>query len=151
MPGSVTYHAHEAPDPRPSYPAHEAPQEAPESVPTSPQYGEWARGQRPQGTVYGSRPQPGTDTGAQEQPGQYRPGQFYAAPAASSLEISGGSGPLPFESSGSLTGHILAQGRPDVPEPKPRGSRTIIITLVTIGVLALAAALGAVLVLSGTI
>ncbi|MEN3307401.1 MAG: hypothetical protein V7603_3603 [Micromonosporaceae bacterium] len=124
-------------------------------MPTSPQYGEWARGQRPQGTVYGSRPpQPGTDTGApaQEQPGQYQPGQFYAGPAASSLEYhSGGPGPLPLDGSGSLTGHILAQGRPDVPESKPRGSRTVIITLVTIAVLALAAALGAVLVLSGTI
>jgi hypothetical protein len=124
-------------------------------VPTSPQYGEWARSQRPQGTVYGSRPpQPGTGSGApaQEQPGQYLPGQFYAAPAASSPELhSGGSGPLPLEGSGSLTGHILAQGRPDVTETKPRASRTIIMVLVTIGVLALAAALGAVLVLSGTI
>jgi hypothetical protein len=131
MAGSVTYPSR-PPDP-------------PEAIPTSPQYGEWARNQRPQGTVYGGRPP------EPEQPGQYPPGQTYAAPTASSLEYSGGSGPLPLESSGSLTGHILAQGRPDVVEPQRRGSRTVIIVLVTIGVLALAAALGAVLVLSGTI
>ncbi len=122
-------------------------------MPTSPQYGEWARAQRPQGTVYGSRPsQTGTEPerDPQDAPGQYQPGQPYAGASASSQELpSGGTGPLSLEASGSLTGHILAQGRPDVPEAKTRGGRAVIIVLVTIAVLAVAAALGAVLVLSG--
>jgi hypothetical protein len=133
-----------------------APKQSPPQALTSPQYGEWARSQRLQGTVYGSgRPgQPGTDPGApaREAPGQYLPGQRGAGDPASSLELHrGGSGPLPLDSSGSLTGHILAQGRSDASEPQPRGPRAVVIVLVSIAVLAVAAALGAVLVLSGTI
>jgi hypothetical protein len=101
--------------------------------------------------VYGSRPSdPGTEP---EPPGQYSPDQ---PPHANEIAWgqnlpSNGSGPLSLEGSGSLTGHILAQGRPDEPESRPRGPRTVIIVLVTILVLAVAAGLGAILVITGTL
>ena len=67
----------------------------------SSQYGQWARAQRPQGTVYGA-----------------------SAPV----------GPATMDSSGSLTGHILSSGAPDVLPPKSRTARVIVILAVALGV-----------------
>jgi hypothetical protein len=77
---------------------------------TSPQYGDWARQQRPQGTVYGGSP-PAHDParGPGRQPG--------------------------YETSGSLTGHILAQGRPDRPGDSSTSSRIVMIILIIMSVL----------------
>jgi hypothetical protein len=88
--------------------------------PPSAGFGDWARGQRPQGTVYG---------GPEKDPAPEKP----AEPVT-------GTGQL--ESSGSLTGHILSQGNEDAPAPKSRTAKVIIIILVIL--LVLAAAGGAV-------
>jgi hypothetical protein len=78
----------------------------------SAQYGEWARQQRPQGTVYGG-----------SAPGQDRPGPD----GTSALEVSG-----------SLTGHILSQGRPvGMAGEKSSGSRGVVIAMVVVCVLLL--------------
>ena len=69
------------------------------------QYEQWARAQRPQGTVYGSR----------------------AATARPPAEH-------PVEYSGSLTGHLLNQGS-QAPPPKDRNTRVIVIMTVVIAVL----------------
>jgi hypothetical protein len=66
--------------------------------PAAEKYGEWARSQRPQGTVYGG------SAGA-------------------------GSLPAPMENSGSLTGHILSQGTADLPPPKSRTAKVLLIIL----------------------
>jgi hypothetical protein len=73
----------------------------------SPQYDQRARGQRP-GTVYSG----GTDLAPQ------------TTPLATSLE-----------SSGSLTGHILAQGQKDTPPPKSRTAKVVLIILLIMAVL----------------
>jgi hypothetical protein len=67
------------------------------------QYNQWARGQRPGGTVYGAGQVPATFN-----------------PAS------------PLETSGSLTGHILAQGAPDTPPAKSRTTKVVIIMLVVL-------------------
>jgi hypothetical protein len=85
--------------PAPAQPAYTVPPAAPASS----QYGQWARAQRPQGTVYGA-----------------------SAPLGQPL------GP-PLEQSGSLTGHILARGAPDVLPPKARTARVIVILGVALG------------------
>ena len=75
---------------------------------TSAQYGEWARQQRPQGTVYGG----------------VAPSQDRAplGPGTTSMEISG-----------SLTGSILIGGRPvEAPPEKSSGSRVVIISMVVV-------------------
>ena len=66
--------------------------------PAAERYGEWARNQRPQGTVYGG------------------------SSGATSL-------PTPLENSGSLTGHILSQGTADLPPPKSRTAKVLVIIL----------------------
>src|SRR6266536_2344859 len=80
------------------------------------QYEEWARRQRPQGTVYGG-------------------GAFSADQAGprSGLPPAGG----PMEQSGSLTGHILNQGSYE-PEPKSRTTRVIVIMTVVVSLLVIA-------------
>jgi hypothetical protein len=84
---------------------------------TSSQYGEWARQQRPAGTVYGATA-----------PGQDRPA--FAPGGTQSMEVSG-----------SLTGHILAHGRPvEAPVEKSGGSRGVIIAMVVVCVVILAVA-----------
>jgi hypothetical protein len=84
----------------------------------SAQYGEWARQQRPGGTVYGA--------GA---PDQDRPA--FTGPAGTS----------PLENSGSLTGHILAQGRPiEVPGEKSSGSRAVVFAMIGVCLVILLAA-----------
>jgi hypothetical protein len=81
---------------------------------TSAQYGEWARQQRPQGTVYGG-----------VAPGQDR------APL-------GPGGTSSMEISGSLTGAILHGGRPvGVPLERSSGSRVVIISMIVICVVIL--------------
>jgi hypothetical protein len=78
---------------------------------TSSQYGQWARQQRPQGTVYGGSA-PSQDRG---------PGNTSTA-----------------EPSGSLTGHILAQGRPIEAAGERSGvTRGVIIGMVVVCVLIL--------------
>jgi hypothetical protein len=100
---------------------------APTNPPTaSAQYGEWARQQRPQGTVYG-----GSAPSQDRMP--FGPG------GTSSLEVSG-----------SLTGHILAQGRPvEAAGEKSSGSRGVIIAMVLVCVLLLAGLGGVVAHLAG--
>lgn len=81
---------------------------------TSAQYGEWARQQRPQGTVYGGIA-PGQDR-APLGPG-----------TTSSMEVSG-----------SLTGSILSGGRPvEAPPEKSGGSRVVMISMVVVCVVIL--------------
>ena len=74
--------------------------------PTSSQYGNWARRQRPQGTVYGGAP-PGYDRPA-NQPAAYDAARSYPGPGSYQGAEPARSG---FETSGSLTGHILGQGQ----------------------------------------
>jgi hypothetical protein len=99
--------------------AHDAVRPDPVWAPTNPptasaQYGEWARQQRPQGTVYGG------SAPSQDQPA-FGPG------GTSALEVSG-----------SLTGHLLAQGRPvEVAGEKSTGSRSVIIAMVVVCVMLL--------------
>jgi hypothetical protein len=105
---------------------------APDSrLPASPQYGDWARGQRPQGTVYGGAA-PSQDAG---------PG-----PTTSPLAIEYTQG---MENSGSLTGHILAQGRPDTPDTRPGSSKKVIILMMVIGLLVVGGLVAAIIALSG--
>ena len=78
--------------------------------PTSPaadQYGDWARRQRPQGTVYGS--------------------QALATGRSAATNS-------PLEHSGSLTGHLLSQGSAE-PAPKSRTTRVIVIMTVVLSLL----------------
>jgi hypothetical protein len=83
----------------------------------SPEYHRWARNQRPIGTTYSGQ-------GA---------GQM-------TMMVGGGN---PLESSGSLTGHILAQGEADRPTPKSRTAKVIVIGAVLLGVLVVAGLLAA--------
>jgi len=76
-----------------------------EAPATSSQYGDWARRQRPQGTVYGGSP-PAHD------------------PA----------GRTPQETTGSLAGHILAQGRSDEADGGS-GSKAVMIILIVMIIL----------------
>jgi hypothetical protein len=99
--------------------------------PASAQYGEWARGQRPQGMVYGAAGPDAADR----------------TPAWSSVEGGPPTGSL--ENSGSLTGHILAQGRPDEPEGASARSRTVVTVLIVVGLLIMVGLVGAVVLLSG--
>jgi hypothetical protein len=80
------------------------------------QYHQWARGQ--------NQPGPGTlySGGSDLQP--------------RTTQITSGTGPG-MEISGSLTGHILAQGRTDGPTPKSRTARVVIVMLVVMGILVL--------------
>jgi hypothetical protein len=71
-------------------------------------YEEWARRQRPHGTVYGS-----------------------GGRAASQPPVS------PLEYSGSLTGHLLSQGT-DGPPPRSSNMRVIVIMTVVLAVLVIA-------------
>jgi hypothetical protein len=93
---------------------------------TSYQYGEWARRQRPQGTVYGGSA-PSYDPASAPVAG-YRPAGVGSGLDSGSLE----------EVSGSLTGHILAQGRPDTPEERSSGSRAVVIIMVVVCILVVA-------------
>ena len=90
----------------------------------SSQYGDWARRQRPQGTVYGGAP-PAHD------------------PAR------GATGPGGYETSGSLTGHILSQGHPDNDDRPSNGSRAVIIIMIVMGVLVVGGLAAAIAWLSG--
>jgi hypothetical protein len=91
---------------------------------TSSQYGDWARRQRPQGTVYGGAP-PAHD------PARNAPG------------------PTGYETSGSLTGHILAQGHPDTGGRSSGGSKAVIIIMIIMGVLVVGGLAAAIAWLSG--
>jgi hypothetical protein len=106
-----------------------APVERPAGDPppsTSSQYGDWARQQRPAGTVYGGSP-PAHD------PAYRPPGQSF---------------PVGFETSGSLTGHILAQGRPD-DDDSGRGSKVVIVVMVLVGIFVVAGLAAAIAYFSG--
>jgi len=46
------------------------------------------------------------------------------------------------ESSGSLTGHILSQGRQDLPPPKSRTAKVVVIMLVVLGLLVVGGLVG---------
>jgi hypothetical protein len=96
----------------------------PNSAPsTSPQYGDWARQQRPQGTVYGGAP----------------PAHDPARPPG---------GPTGYETSGSLTGHILSQGRSDE-DRSASGTKAVIIIMIVMGVLVVGGLAAAIAWLSG--
>jgi hypothetical protein len=137
MPGSVTY------------PAQPTPPE--QQVPMPLRYEERVPNQRPQGTVYGSRPsQPAIEPGTgspEAPPGRPEPGQLVAEGSAPDRKAHGSTGPLPYQSFGALTGHTLAEGRPD--EARPHGHRAAIGMLVAVAVLGVAASLGSILVLTG--
>ncbi|OLE28664.1 MAG: hypothetical protein AUG44_06805 [Actinobacteria bacterium 13_1_20CM_3_71_11] len=97
----------------------------PNSAPsTSPQYGDWARQQRPQGTVYGGSPP------------AYDPARNQGVPSG-------------YETSGSLTGHILSQGRPDTDDRSSGGTKAVIIIMVVMGVLVVGGLAAAIAWLSG--
>jgi hypothetical protein len=73
---------------------------------------------RPAGTVYGR--------------GAALPGPVTTSPSAG-----------PVETSGSLTGHILAQGAADRPTPKSRTAKVVLIMLVVLAILVALGLLGA--------
>jgi hypothetical protein len=81
-----------------------APPNAAPIVPSA-EYGQWARNQRALGTVYGG-------------PGQWGP------PASEGAHAAG------LESSGSLTGHILAQGDTDAIESRSHTKVILIMTAI---------------------
>jgi hypothetical protein len=91
-----------------THPANQAPPNAAPIVPSA-EYGQWARNQRPPGTVYGG------------------PGQRGHAPAGGGASA---------ENSGSLTGHILAQGSADVAEPRDHAKVIMVMTLITAALIA---------------
>jgi len=84
-----------------------APADGP-TTPQSPGYRDWARDQRPEGTVYG---------GAEGH-------VTISMPADQQVE-----------NSGSLTGHILAQGWTDGPSQKTNTTKVVLMLLVGIGIL----------------
>jgi len=94
---------------------------------TSPQYGEWARQQRPQGTVYGGAP-PAHDPRGPNPP--YQSNASYHP-----------------EASGSLTGHILSQGRED--SDGSGGSRAVFIIIGIMALLVVGGLAAAIAYLSG--
>jgi hypothetical protein len=107
---AVATAGHEAPASRQDPPSE--PPTAPPPVVASAEYGHWARSQRAPGTVYGG-------------PGPH--GSATRAPA-----VAAGSP----ETSGSLTGHILAQGQADVARPTNSTARSIMRAALVIAALA---------------
>ncbi|WP_281891644.1 hypothetical protein [Phytohabitans aurantiacus] len=83
----------------------------PAAVSTSAEYGQWARGQRPHGTVYGG---PGSEP---------PPHMTMAVPNGPHLE-----------NSGSLTGHILAQGWSDETSNGRSTAKVMVIMAIVLGV-----------------
>lgn len=79
----------------------------------------------------------------EQPPGQLWPGQHEGAGDLSGDALDPGTG--------SLTGHILRQGRPDTDPGTGHGRRTVVLVLAVIGVLVIVALVGAVLRLSGMI
>ena len=103
--------------------------------------------------MYGSRPgQPAAEPGTgspDAPPGRPEPGQPVADDSASDRKVHGGTGPLPHQPFGALTGHTLVEGRPD--EAKPHGHGAAIGVLIAVAVLGVAASLGSILILAGVI
>ncbi|BCB86316.1 hypothetical protein [Phytohabitans suffuscus] len=99
-----------------------APTSAP-PVSTSPEYGEWARDQRGKG----GEPAPGTVYGASG-----------SEPPQMTMAIAGGS---PLENSGSLTGHILSQGRSDGPAQSANTAKVFLVMALVLGILVAVGAL----------
>jgi hypothetical protein len=83
-------------------------------------YDRWARGQRPAGRLYGNPEGP--------------------PPAEMTTSLSGGRH-SPLEVSGSLTGHIIAQGRPDRPAPRRNIAKVAAVLVVILVILAAVSAL----------
>ncbi len=125
------------PPPVPGPPAVPAPEPRPGGDPVWPaegassQYGDWARRQRPPGTVYGGSPpaydQPQAPAGP---PGAGPPGYPppQSAPPARSM----------YETSGSLAGHLLTPDRPDKPDETSASSRVVMIILIVMSILVVA-------------
>jgi hypothetical protein len=93
---------------RPPAPARQS--AAPSAAPTTPQspgYQDWARDQHPEGTVYGGP-------------------EGHVTVSMPSNQV---------ENSGSLTGHILAQGWTDTPSQKTNTGRVVIVLLVGLSIL----------------
>jgi hypothetical protein len=110
----------------PERPAVDLPKAAPLSpaAGTSSQYGDWARRQRPQGTVYGGAP-PAQD-----------PAQLSGRPLGFDPGRPAGPGTAPFEPTGSLSGHLLAQGRSDDrDDDEGGGSKVVMIILIVMSAL----------------
>ncbi len=84
---------------------------------------------RPQGTVYGRRPAAQPPSGSGQPPS--RPAQYQSD--------------RPLERSGSVTGHILAQGRRDGPTPKTRTAKVLIVMVLVLAFLIAIGLLGATL------
>lgn len=106
-----------------SVPAAAVPSWPPAGNPTAPgsaaaaDYGAWAKAQRPSGRLYGN-------------PDGAGPAQMTTAiPGNHPLEASG-------SLTGSLTGHIIRQGRPDAPTPKRNIAKVGIVLVVGLVVLA---------------
>ena len=99
----------------------------PAEPPTSSQYGDWARRQRPQGTVYGGSP-PAYDRPVSQPPAYQAAPYSGAGPYAAAEQGRPG-----FETSGSLTGHILSQGRPE--RESSASSKVVMIILIIMSLL----------------
>ncbi|HYN93780.1 MAG TPA: hypothetical protein VES42_08015, partial [Pilimelia sp.] len=93
---------------------------APNSAPTTGPEPAGPRNQRPPGTTYGG-------------PGGYGAGQL-------TMALPGGD---PLENSGSLTGHILSQGRVDAPATRSSTTKVIVIGLLMLVVLVAAGLIAA--------
>lgn len=118
---------------------------------------------RPGGTVYGAH-EAGPSSAPPANPGipGASPGMPGASPGTPGLRNVGGPAssnhvyypnqqqpafqtPNPVESSGSLTGHILGQGRADTPTPRSRTAKVVIILVVVLVVMVLLGLLAATL------
>ena len=119
------------PPPVPQQPAAPPPGDEPvwpAEPPTSSQYGDWARRQRPQGTVYGGAP-PAYDRPVSQPPPAYEAAPYSGAGPYAAAEA----GRPGFETSGSLTGHILSQGRPE--RESSASSKVVMIILIIMSLL----------------
>jgi hypothetical protein len=102
--------------------------------------------------VYGGQPLPGQQLPAgQPMSGQPMPGQ---SPPTTGTPLPGraldDTGSFSMENSGSLTGAILARGRPDTPDGnRSHTSKAVIISLILVGVVVIAAVAGVIAILSG--
>jgi hypothetical protein len=59
------------------------------------------------------------------------------------------SAPASLENTGSLTGHILAQGRPDLQEERTGSARLVVIIMAVVGILVVGGLAAAIAFLSG--
>jgi hypothetical protein len=83
------------------------------------------------------------------QPASDRYGDWARSGRPQGTVYGGQPGPMVTENSGSLTGHILAQGHPVVPLPSTGRSKFMVMVVVLVGLLVLGAIVAGIAVVSG--